>query len=207
MELSLRFDNDRTDEFELVLLNFLKKTLVGVEYLCTFEISENKEKPHYHVWLKTELGMRSVRNKFDYKFKTSHPGSKRALAVAKDPENLKSYIMKDGIVILTTLTDSQISLIPEWVSKKIYSSKDDLVFKIIDYMDELKVKFINKDRLYKIGKYVILYYRQHGKKFNQHSMKNLIWTIDYELTARMPGVDIENDEGCMNVYVMWILGK
>lgn len=155
------------------------------KYLCTYEISKRTGKPHYHILLVTPLDGPTVRNKWDYIFKQTHPGTLRKMrhqkdCTAKELERAYAYIYKDVTVAnpvhSTNLSDAVLSTIPEW--KGTDAPVKARFLEIIKWIDDKKLpdQWLAEHKA--VFTQVVKWHREKHKLMSKHNLVSLTITIE-----------------------------
>lgn len=159
-------------------------------WLITQEHAKITGKLHYHAYIKTSLSLKQLRNKFNYQFMKTHKKGQYALALARNPENLLSYIMKDTTPIYTSFTSDELSSFKAWIPKDEYKYKssvltklkhaikaktlEDITMKLMEYYDNNNMPF-DKFRM-KAYAYAIYYHNNDKDDNTKQWIKNYILT-------------------------------
>lgn len=155
------------------------------KYLCTYEVSKRTGKPHYHILLVSPLDGPTVRNKWDYIFKQTHPGPLRKMrhqkeCTTKELQRAFSYVYKDvtvnNPVHSTNLSKEVLATIPKWKGSD--ANHKSRYLDIIKWIDDKNLPSDWREEPRAIFTQIVKWHRAKHKLMSKHNLVSLTLTIE-----------------------------
>lgn len=171
-EYAIRFNETDEGNDKLKVLIFIKRS-EPINCIMAFEKGEKTDVPHYHLYLHTLKSIKQLRNLKNYVL-PMHKKHTSAIALCKNPENQKSYVLKDGLILHNTFSSAETEAIKKWVPKKQYKPS---------VLTELKNAIKCKD-LEDIFNEMMEFYDTRNMPFDKYRMKNYGYAVYYHNNAK-----------------------